>query len=379
MIIKKNIKLFIFFGVILRILAILLSPELGDVENYHLAGRFFLQTKTIYLHTKDLYSYPPVWIYYEAFATFISDTFAIPFVYVIKIPILVAEIGLMYLLFNQIKNKQFVILYALNPTVIFISSILGQFDSIVIFFALLSYIHITEKKLIGSGVFISFSVILKTYTVLLIPIFIQTVTNIKKKVLFIILAILPLSLLLLNSSLTEFEAVKRNLFSYSGAADYGWLGSMKALSAIIHSTPINVPPINSSLPFLLNLSKYFFIVSYAILFCYFVTRTTKLILQIILVFLLFYITVGGVGTQYFLWIIPFLLLYKPKETIGYTVISFLSILSYVAVQFYSPVLRHIDFFLFRTPFYLNCLYLFLIFLFWLYLIRLFYRLLKKDV
>jgi len=374
-----NFLLVIFVGIVIRIIAILISPEIADVKNFHLAGELFLKTGSIYQYTQGLNPYPPLWIFYEAFSAFLSKYLNFPFVYIEKLPILLSDIGIFYLLGKLTKDKGSFVFYLFNPVVIFTGSILGQFDPIVIFFLFLAYVFFIKKKsLVRSGFFLSLSICLKTYPIIMVPLFLSKINRLKGKIIFTFSSLALFVFITIHPLLTDFKNIQETYLGYKGAADFGWLGSIKTISALISGTSINFTPINNNLSFFLDISKYCFIIFYLILLQKNIKVKKNLLHMIVQTFLLFYIIIGGVGVQYFFWIIPFLLIYDKKQIKIYSVLSSLAMIGYVGVQFYYPILRYYNLFIFKNPFYLNFIYLLVITVFWIYLIALFFYLCRTS-
>jgi len=278
-----------------------------------------------------------------------------------------------------LKDKKKILLYVLNPVVIFVSSILGQFDPIVIFFLLLAYISfINKSSIIKTGLLLSASICFKTYAILLFPFFFLNIKNIRNRIIFTIATLIPFLMIILPFIFSDFNSINKTFFTYTGAADYGWLASFKAMSALIGKTSINFSPINYLLPILLTISKYIFIPSYFLLIFWLIRLKKNLLIGINLVFLLFFIIHGGIGTNFLFWVIAFLMLYDSNLVKTYTFFGFPAVIFYVLGQFYEPVLKHYNFLLFKTPTVVNLFYFITTLVFWLYLVGLFFNLLTQK-
>jgi len=88
-------------------------------------------------------------------------------IFLLKIPIIVADIIVVYLLAGIDLGKAKI--YAFCPYVIFISAVWGMFDALVAVFLLASYLAQTRSSLL-SGVFYGLS-LMKLYTIVLLPLY----------------------------------------------------------------------------------------------------------------------------------------------------------------------------------------------------------------
>lgn len=377
--IVKDANTILILGIVIRILAVILSPEIGDSHNAHTFGDIFWQTGSIYSNNQVLYPYPPLLAYYLGFSAFLSSKLHIPFVYIFKIPPVLADICLLYVLKRIIKKPTVLLYYALNPIAIVTSSVFGKEDAFVILFAFLAYlVHKKGNSFILSAVLLGLSFWIKTFTILLLPLFLLRLPNLKTKLTFSLIMFIPYIGIVLPYVITDFANVHAVYFSYSGVVDYGWLAIIKAGSAILSGTSINFTPIDDLLPAMLHISKYVFISAY-ILFLFRQYRSkTSLNNQIILVFLLFYIVYGGIGTNFLFWIVPFLLLSDFHSAKSYSIAGSLAIICYILTQLYEPVLKYIPVPFLRTPTLLSVFYFVSLALFWILLIKVFYRIYHYD-
>ncbi len=89
--------------------------------------------------------------------------------FVIKLPAIFADIILSILIFK--RSRSWILLFALNPAIIFVSSIWGQIDSLVALFLFLSVYFSAEKKQpVKSALAWSVAFLLKPQAVALLPI-----------------------------------------------------------------------------------------------------------------------------------------------------------------------------------------------------------------
>jgi len=97
----------------------------------------------------------------------------IPLLTVYKLPMILADLAMLWLLpkfFKKDKNKKLVqLVWAFNPLAIFVSSIMGQMDIVIAFLLTLALYYFKEHKLFLSVVFISLSALIKPAGLILLP------------------------------------------------------------------------------------------------------------------------------------------------------------------------------------------------------------------
>lgn len=378
--IKNHFRLLLIVAIGIKIFLILIIPEIADAKNAHTLGLIFLKTHTVYKNTSGLNPYPPIFILYYSAIVYLSALYKIPFVYIYKIVPFLADMGILFLLNKILKSKVVTIFYAFNPIAIIVATVFGKEEPMVIFFALVAYLQFNKRKsILLSSFFLGISVWLKTFTIILIPLYFKLLASAKEKIILIVICFLPLVLIMAPHLLSDFQSVNKTYLSYLGAADYGWIAIIKIVSALISGSSINFTPVNSHLPLLLTLSKYLFLIIYSgmmIILLY--RKKVNLLGWINLVFLSFYIFYGGIGTNFLYWILPFLALYNFRKTVYYTFFATAAAIFYILSQFYEPVLKHFNLSIFHSPSYINGLYFITAVFFWFYLIKLFTQIWKSP-
>ncbi|MHB1007491.1 MAG: hypothetical protein ACYC3S_17890 [Chloroflexota bacterium] len=79
-------------------LAVWLSPNTLDVPNYQTVAATLLAGRRLYGDTPGIYPYPPPWALWEVAAALIANATALPFAFVIRLPILAADLAVVALL-----------------------------------------------------------------------------------------------------------------------------------------------------------------------------------------------------------------------------------------------------------------------------------------
>jgi uncharacterized membrane protein len=265
-------------------MAIALSPNHQDIPNYYLVGQTILNGHQLFLDTPGAYPYPPVWAVWEVIAVCLNQWF--PFSFVVRLPILSAEVAIILLL-NRMAGLRAATLYALSPVAILISSLHGQFDSLPVLCVLLALCyprHAAWALAVGIS--------LKTWPVLLLPVFILRIENWSNRARFVVIALLPTVLLLLPFFISNFRAVMHEFVGYSGYPDYG-LGIIERI--IVSNGWLRQADIET-------LGKVTFVLAY-IFICRYLSRNSQVI-GCAMVLAAFYAAYPGICAQYLLWLLP---------------------------------------------------------------------------
>ena len=208
---EKTIFFFVGIGVLLRFLLIFAFPNLSDdiyrfiwdghlliqgINPFDQLPTFYIEnTSTIPGITKDLYQqlnspnyftiYPPVNQFIFATAAYLSPTSWWGSSVVMKSFLFVMELGSLLLIIQLLRHFKLplknVVLYALNPLIIF--EIMGNihFEGAMIFFLLLSiWLIIVKKRLVWSAIAFALSVASKLLPLIFLPFFIARLSQNKR-------------------------------------------------------------------------------------------------------------------------------------------------------------------------------------------------------
>ena len=142
----------------------------------------------------------------------------------LKLPSILADLGIAYLIYRflkDIKKEKLGILgaavFLLNPVIWYNSSVWGQTDAVVNFFALLAFFLLLKRKLLLATLSLILSFYIKASLLIFIPIFLIVAVRQKYKIVEVLKAVsLPLVII---GILT---------LPFSGANPFGWLGDIYA-------------------------------------------------------------------------------------------------------------------------------------------------------
>ena len=142
----------------------------------------------------------------------------------------------------------------------------------------------------------------KSFPVLLLPFFALALPpDARKRLRFALLATVPVAISLVPYAIDDFGALRRELLGYSGIADFGWIGAVRAAMYLGSGELVKSRP--QEWGALVPAAKVLFLAAYAGLVVAVARRRVRLdlgttCLAVFLVFLVFY---GSVSAQYLLW------------------------------------------------------------------------------
>ncbi len=270
--------------------------------------------------------YLPFFLYIEALAVYLGQT-KIIIIIIIKIINVIFDLGILHLVYLlSKKNLKTAFLYAINPVTILITTLHGQFDVISVFFILLAIYLLKIKKEFGAVLSFSFAILTKTWPILFfIPILrklhirhsrprsesragsggnsgcldprFHGDDKSKKWILLFLIAVFPIlfSLFYIWSFKTSIFNIGKTLIHYQG------LWAIWGPWVLFGKQRILIQKFST----LLFLTCFF---SYS-----FFKRNGNLIKEILDLLFFFFVFTTNFSIQYFAWIIPFLILIKPKN------------------------------------------------------------------
>lgn len=304
-------------------------PPVGDMANYRQMGEKILSGNKIYNGTNP-YPYPPVWIWWEAISVWIADRCFLPFGFIIKVPLLLSQLGITVLLWRILKKdkQKKILLFLLSPVGIFVTVFQGQFDTVVLFLILLAFYFYDRRRLFWGSLLVGISIAVKSFPVLLVPfIWLWLKGTRREKTICLAIMLLPVLILLAPFVFQDMASVYHQLFTYSGTSDYGWGSIVRAFYWLVEDKPyLDVPGLNTAIGW----SKLVFVAGLAGLWLYFRQKQSSFVLTkaVVLVFGWFYLVYGGVASQYLLWTLPFLIIFDWSKALSYTFFATMALVGY---------------------------------------------------
>lgn len=125
-------------------------------------------------------------------------------------------------------------LYIFNPLLIFVTSVQGEFDSIVIMLTVLAaYLFVVKKKSALSALSLGIGISLKLYPLFLLPFFLARIENWKQRVIFALLSAIPMIVSSVPFLILDYVAYISVAFNTGGGSGplspwQSWLGGFFA-------------------------------------------------------------------------------------------------------------------------------------------------------
>jgi len=286
----------IIVGLLIRLVItfIFYTSRSNDLTSFLDAGKIILEKKPIYLSL-----YFPFFSYLGALIVFFKSFF--PSLIFLKFVFTIFDLGNLYLVYLlSKKNLNQTLLYAVNPITIICSNIHGQFDVIPLFFLLLAIFLFNKHKKASSMITISFAIFTKTWPVLfIIPLF----KKLKNKLLFALIFLIPVIGILFHSWFFKVPILKiiSPIKNYRGVYGYWGIGNILILFW---------PKIDASI--IQFLRRIFFMA----LFIYsFYPDNKNVVKNVLIIMLFFFVFTLTFGSQWLAWLVPFVILVRPKNWI----------------------------------------------------------------
>jgi hypothetical protein len=214
----------------------------------------------------------------------------------------------------------------LSPVLILISGLHGQVDSFILLFVLLSW-YFLPLQVVFSGLMMGFAVSWKQYALLFVPLFILSYRmGLKNKLTYVALSLLPAVILLIPFVGMQWQNLLPML-QHSGPGDYGLVAAYRAgYWLLVHKLYIEVPGHRM----LMEITKWIFVGAYLFFLWLYRHSFSKqnLPLATAISLGLFYILAGGIGSQYLVLIIPFLLLVRIRLAWIYSIAAMIAMVPY---------------------------------------------------
>jgi DNA-binding beta-propeller fold protein YncE len=327
-------------------LAWIFGAEVADLAQYREMADIIERGENIY-QTAGLYHYTPIPMFLPAWSLQVAQTLGLPFHFVVKWPMILADVGIALLLWWQAQKRGlahaalwFGLAYALNPVSLLTTSFHGSYSVLPALFTLLAYCLVSflppKRFYVLSALSLGMAIGLRGYPVLFLPFFLLKMDlDRRRKIAFLILAGLPSALTLLPFVLADFQAVWQGIFSYGGVIDYGWIASMRA-GWLITTGNLYLP--GSLGQELLTLSRWLFLLAYVSLTAIFWRKHERFSLLggILGTTLLFIGLYGGISSQYLIWVVPFALLVGSRWKTAYIWSATFSLITFYL--FYFPAI-----------------------------------------
>jgi hypothetical protein len=155
-----------------------------DINNYHTIAEAVLAREDAYVPVSYIVIHPylPLQMYVFAAAEWATGPLNAPFFLLARIPHTLADVGIVALIYQAVVRRsgatsafQHAFYYAICPFPLFVTVYHGQFDSISVFFALLSWLLVTGggtglPRAILAGLCLGVGILEKSWPIFLLPV-----------------------------------------------------------------------------------------------------------------------------------------------------------------------------------------------------------------
>jgi hypothetical protein len=312
--------------------------EVADTANYRRVAETLARGGLLYRDTASLYPYPPLWSGVEAGALWFSQHSMVPFLVWVELLPTLSDLGAIILIDRinkaaSVASPWRVALYAFNPLLILITVMHGQFDSLPVFFSMLAYyLFDIKKRPFWAAASLALAVAIKSFPVILLPLFLFRLPNHRSRVIFAALTLVPVALLLLPFLATEASSLTRELFGYQGVADQGWLAAAREACLLWIG---RLPPVSMDAVFKASQGAFaaFYLLYLVFEYAWCGRRASpNLASSIAAVFLGFYVFYAGISSQYLIWVLPFLAITEWRTFVLYSLLALAATCSFYSFR-----------------------------------------------
>jgi hypothetical protein len=318
-----------------------------DFENYRQMGEAALRGDDVYA-AHPLFPYMPYSQVVPALCVGVGELSGVPFQVLLKLVNLLGDVllavGLLLALWRRAGPKGAILwtlAFALNPVSILVSAFHGNLMELVPVFVGLALVAgdlsreappESARPLVASAaLLLGIAVAFRSFPLLLVPAFAFWVARtLRGRAAFAALALAPSAVSALPYLVWSAPDFLKEVSSYSGTPDIGWLGALRAVSLLVRDLKLF-----EFGPELLGPSKLLFLLAFAVSFLVlpFATGDGRR-RAALLPPLLFVGLYGGVAAQYLVWGIPVAVLARDRRLAGYTALATAAMLAHYLV--YHP-------------------------------------------
>ena len=340
--------LFLVVGVALAVRLVpnfLLPMGAGyDIKSYEIVGNLVLSGKDVFAspETANRHPYLPFQMYWMGFAVWLADAMAMPFVKVVRLAPIVADVGIALILFSCLRRSGSLkdalrggLLYAVNPIPVFVSAYHGQFDAIPAILLLLSVVSVERAPLLAGG-WLGLGILNKSWPVLAFPSLFVTARELRDRLRFlggvILVPLMGVGIYLLCFRGEVWTVLRRALGYNWGIGVWGYTYFFRLLSIV-------EPRLAAPFAWLAHYGRYLTlgILGLAWLLRARMESPEASTLTILVVF---FAVTHAFSIQYLIWVVPFAVLSQDDRWLArYTLGAF----SYMLLAYTTLILEmHVD-------------------------------------
>lgn len=329
---------------------LLLGAEVADIKSYRLMADKAVSGENVY-QRRVLFPYTPLTLPLPAASLLLARATGLPFHLTIKLWPVLADCALAVLVWQAAQRRgckdkaafRLGLAYAANPVAILTSAFHGNHTVLGVLCAFWAYERVAGGEADGrsryrvAGLLLGLGIAARTFPVLLAPVFVVLLPlgegggGLRRRAAFLAMAGLPAALASFPALIADAPAYLRELTSYSGFGDQGWLAIRRGVG-VVTGLGRRFPPDTEAW---LQGSKLVFLLLYAGMLALLarLRHRADLATGCLLAWLSFFVAYAGVSTHYLMWVLPFGLLVSPLWAAGYSAAATLSMVSFYLTWF----------------------------------------------
>jgi hypothetical protein len=302
----------------------------------------------------SIYPYPPLYLPVLWICKYISVLSQLPLYFMIKIPLIFADILLLVLIYvfssKTLSEKQNIILpLAFSPVLISNTTVLGQIDNVSTFFVFLAFLVLTRNlektsQWWWAALILGMGIAVKHTPVILLPAFLAEFSSNRVRFKFLCITLTPVVVLLLLAYSFEPIGVIANVIKYRGIVGGAWgFSGVIFVFGLFFKHLLHYPGAYQSMDALwqfYNTYGTLVFLTFIVLSYFFIFQKFTLLERIIYTFIAFYVFSNAVTPHYMLWIIPFVIYNHPSNSAGFHFLVIIWVLCYAPLA--AQGLLHLD-------------------------------------
>jgi hypothetical protein len=287
-----------------------------DVESYRIVADLLLNGQEVYTQTASVNRHPylPLQMYWMAFGRWSSLALELPFVKVVRLAPIAADVGIALLLFASLRRMgtraglQGGLSYALNPIPVLVCAYHGQFDAIAAFFTLLAIYWLKSSPALAGGS-LGLGILSKSWPVLALPsLFVGTRGWKNRIVLLGVTLTIPLAGILLYVAIIggEPKAILERALGYNwGLGVWGYTYALRLLS-------LAQPGATTLFNWFVRNGRYVTLLGLGLVW-FFRARKQQPGDGILTTLVAFLALTHAFSIQYLMWVVPFAILVRDQR------------------------------------------------------------------
>ncbi len=287
-----------------------------DIESYRIVGNLVLQGKDVYASPEAVNRHPylPLQMYWMAFALWSAETFHLPFVKIVRMAPIGADVGIALMLFAFLRQLDLSsafyggLSYALNPIPIFVSAYHGQFDSIPALCTLLA-LYWLDKSPLAAGGWLGLGILSKSWPVLALPSLLAGTQGWRKR-LYLLGAAIAVPLAGVGAYTNIFHASPQTVIER--ALGYNWGVGVWGYTYPFHMLSVLKPDFAAPFHWLIHNGRYLTLLALGAVW---MIRARKEVPRagILTIWVAFFAVTHAFSIQYLMWVVPFAVLNQERQ------------------------------------------------------------------